>query len=232
MKIGFTVNNILRDHLSKLMTTFRTYYPDGKIILTDGNELLNDEDLTLDFLSKNVNLINPYDLPTHFKADNNYEKVDIEIIPENEGEEVYFKIDDTIDDFDIVDFLYNEASFEVFGRCDESLNGIVNKLSEYVMSNNLDAVITNLESKRSKNATMLFLSLKSFNMKEIYFPSSIEEMWSKFDIIVTDNPKILNAKPDNKKSIKINTWYNEGIEADYTYSSIEDLINSENNILK
>jgi len=232
MKIGFTVNNTLRDHLSKLMTTFRTYYPEGKILLTDGNELLNKDELTFNFINENIKLINPYDLPAHFKADNVYEKVDIEIIPEDDSEDIHFKIDETIDQFDIIDFLYNEASFEVFGRCDESLDGIINKLSEYIVSNNIDAAITNLESKRSKNATISFLSIKSFGMKEIYFPSSIEEMWDKFDILVTDNPKILNAKPEGKKSIKINAWYNEGVKSDYNYSSIDELINTEDNILK
>ena len=46
-------------------------------------------------------------------------------------------------------------------------------------------------------------------------------MWSKYDVIVTANPDLLEIKPKNKKSIKVLTSYNQNSPSDFTIDSIE-----------
>jgi hypothetical protein len=46
-------------------------------------------------------------------------------------------------------------------------------------------------------------------------------MWSKFDVIVTANPDLLECKPKNKISIKVESSYNTDSVSDYTINNLE-----------
>jgi hypothetical protein len=61
--------------------------------------------------------------------------------------------------------MYHEASFEVFGRSEETVSGILLKLKEYEKKLKIKFVLLNKESPRSKCATLFFLSKNSFNFE-------------------------------------------------------------------
>ena len=67
---------------------------------------------------------------------------------------------------------------------------------------------------------------------EIYFPKNSADIWEKCDVLVTADPKLLSEKPEGKKTVKIEMPYNEGIEADFTYSGLDKFIEEGNDIIE
>lgn len=76
---------------------------------------------------------------------------------------------------------------------------------------------------KQRPASLFFLSKYGLEVDDIHFynKKTLKKMWSKFDVIVTANPDLLEIKPKNKKSIKVRTPYNENSPSDYTIDSIE-----------
>lgn len=214
MIIGFTVNNILRDHLTKLEVVYKAIT--GKVV-----------DLP----------INPYDLDTYFPNDGVPEEVD-EFNPDftftEDTPEIYMKFNDSeeVAEFDVYKFMYTDASFEIFGSAEEAVPGLIRSLSDVSKTSEHNIMLTNLESSRSKSATLFFLSKNFFDMKEIYFPDTREEMWDKFDVIVTDDPKICALKRDNKKVIKIENGFNMDAPCDLSVPTLNELIKNLDDYLK
>ena len=56
-------------------------------------------------------------------------------------------------------------------------------------------------------------------------------IWDKCDILITANPNLIKNKPEEKIAIKINMPYNVDVECKYSYDSIIDMINDENEII-
>jgi hypothetical protein len=76
---------------------------------------------------------------------------------------------------------------------------------------------------KQKPATLFFYSKYGLETDEILFynKKTLKRMWTKFDVIVTANPELLELKPKNKISIKIKTDYNKKSNSDYSIDSIE-----------
>lgn len=217
MIIGITINNILRDHLSKLEMVYNA---------VTGQEALLP--------------INPYNLADHFISTGTTEEPPefIEDLTVDETSETHelTPIDDGDKNFDVYQLLYVDASFEIFGSCEETIPGLIRDLSllskDLSENSNHSLILTNLESSRSKCATLFFLSKNFFDMREIFFPETREIMWEKFDVLITDDPKILAIKPDGKKSIKIENNFNTTVDSDLTVSTIKELVDNFQEIIK
>jgi len=206
MIIGITINNILRDHVSQLIKIYT---------------LTTEEDP--------IYPINPFDLEASFPKKESSEAVldwqpDTTIdIPFNDiGTEA----------FDVFNLMYVDASFEVFGRSEEAQSGILMKLKKIEKSNKINLVLLNKESPRSKCATLFFLSKNNFDFSTIHFPKNNKEFWKHVDVLLTDDPKILNSKPKNKISIKFQNEFNIDIKSDYTIFNIKQLNKVIKNIKK
>ena len=196
MIIGVTINNILRDHIKQLTS--------GYIELT-GKEPIEP--------------INPFDLLKSFPK----QESTVTISEFNIDKPVEFTQSDNDNEFDVYDFIYNEASFEIFGRADESLPGIIAKLDDIQKKNGVEIILLNKESPRSRCATLFFLSKNNFNFKKIIFPEKYVEFWDYVDVMITDNPKVLAARPNGKIVIKVANDYNTKYQATYTIKGIEDI---------
>ena len=203
LTIGITINNILRDHITKLseayllLTGEYPLYPINPFVLEDS------------FITRKT---------TKIENEFNPDVTDTDL-SENPPEE---------EEFEVYDFMYNEAAFEVFGRADEAVSGIIFKLSQYAKDNNIDIVLMNKEAPKSKCGTLLFLSRNNFNSTKLIFPDTYEEFWNYCDILVTDNPHILDCKPKRflwgkKKSIKVSNDFNLDSKSDYTIFDISEL---------
>jgi hypothetical protein len=76
---------------------------------------------------------------------------------------------------------------------------------------------------KQKPATLFFLSKYGTEVDEVVFynKKNLKKMWNKFDVIVTANPDLLEGKPKNKISIKVESSYNTDSVSDYTINNLE-----------
>ena len=196
MIIGITINNILRDHISKLKDLYE-----------------------FEFEKEAIEPINPFELSKSFP--------DIEGSvdePEFKDEqEVEFTENKKDTSFNLDTFMYEDACFEVFGRTDETIPGIIKEVSDFSNKNKINIILLNNESQRSKSATLFFLSKNYYNLEKIVFPKKWKDFWGHCDILVTDNPKLLKTKPKDKISIKYQNEFNIDIKSDYTIINSEEL---------
>lgn len=137
-------------------------------------------------------------------------------------------------------FVYQDYPFELFGKCDcvDSLtstlmNTWMEDIKNYDMEEEISVIIVSpMEYGLTIQSTYFFLSKIGCKVREVYFPTDSLTIWDRCDILVTANPKLLNNKPENKKSIKITADYNKECEADDTYTSACDFFSDTNNTLK
>jgi hypothetical protein len=196
MIVGITINNILRDHISKLKDLYE-----------------------FEFEKEAIEPINPFNLSASFP--------DIEGAVESPefktDEEIEFTENKKDESFNLERFMYDDACFEVFGRTDESQPGIIKEISDFSNKSKINILLLNNESQRSKAATLFFLSKNYYNLEQIVFPKKWKDFWSHCDVLVTDNPKILKAKPKGKISIKYENEFNLDIKSDYTIINTKEL---------
>ena len=60
--------------------------------------------------------------------------------------------------------------------------------------------------------------------KNIKFVNSYEEMWEECDILVTSFPQVLETKPKDKISVKIERNYNKKVKSDYSLETISEFL--------
>lgn len=197
MVIGITINNILRDHISKLKDLYE-----------------------FEFETEVEGPINPYKLNDHFP---DIEGVEDSIDFKDDGKEVSLPENTKDNSFNLDKFMYEDASFEIFGRTDEPEYGTIKSICDFANKNRIKIVFMNNESQRSKAATLFFLSKNYFNLEQVIFPKKWKDFWSHCDIMVTDNPKLLKSKPKDKKSIKYKNDFNIDIKSDYTIINTKEL---------
>lgn len=197
MVIGITINNILRDHIEQLSKIY--------------NIVTGDEP---------IQPINPFDLEKSFPTKQNDQQVSEFKVNE---EQTDFELNELDENFNVHDFMYQEASFEVFGRSEESVSGILLKLKEYEKKLKVKFVLLNKESSRSKCATLFFLSKNNFDFNKILFPNDYKGFWDEVDVLISDDPKILKKKPKNKISIKVKNEFNLDIKSDFTIINLNNI---------
>jgi hypothetical protein len=200
MVIGITINNIIRDHLTQLKKAY---------------ELLTEQEC--------IEPINPFDLEASFPSKSSTELI-TEFTPNSENLND-LPLNEVNEEFNVYEFLYHEASFEIFGRAEESIDGIVRKLKNYEKKLGVKIVLINKESPRSKCATLFFLSKNGFDFDRVLFPKSDKNYWDEVDVLITDNPKILKKKPKNKYSIKVKNDFNIDIKSNFSIIDLNDFKN-------
>lgn len=135
-------------------------------------------------------------------------------------------------------FTYEDFSYDLFGKCDtcsRKTTTDINTFLEYV--NNLEEEVevilfSPMEIGPTIGYTLFFLSKLGCNIREIYFPKNSLTIWDKSDIVITANPYILENKPEDKISVKINFDYNREVNADYSFTDFSAFVKDENNINK
>lgn len=191
MKIGISLNEVLRDFIGQFAYTYEKYM--GPLDYIENEET-----------GKKEFHVTSFDLIDHFKFG-------------------------SIDEMN--KFLYLEASLEIFGHADQLHDNIMNHFNAFLMDIKDDEeheiVIVSREAHKSIPSTYFFLSKLSCRADKINFVQNHEDMWEGIDVLVTANPKALNAKPDDKISVKIKAGYNDDAKADYTLDSIMEFMKDE-----
>lgn len=110
-------------------------------------------------------------------------------------------------------FLFIDFPIEIFGHAIQSYQGVINDLNNLMYENkNHNFTLVGLdELGKAKPASLFFLSRHGCLSSNIKFISSedIKKEWKKCDLWITDNKKIIDGCPRNKRVVKFNTQYNE-----------------------
>ncbi len=177
----------------------------------------------------------------------------IECYRKIENPESEFKVED-VDSFDFYEvfpfeskidyqnFRFVDAAYDLNALAplvDARLLGLVNNWTENILKGldveeDPDVVFFSaLEIGATIPATLGFLSDKGFKVREYLFPIDSTKIYEKCDIVVTANPNIIEACPEDKTVIKIDMPYNKEIDAKYEYGAFYDLLtDSENTFIK
>lgn len=122
-------------------------------------------------------------------------------------------------------FLYDEMPLNICGfatSMEKNSGYYINDLYYYIIDEELDYELTIISKEFDKSiaASYFFLSKIGCNCPNVKFVNKFDKIWEEYDIIITADPEILNSKPDEKISIKINKPYNEEINSNYEFSNL------------
>lgn len=137
-------------------------------------------------------------------------------------------------------FVYEDYAYELFGKCDTVskytqayFNRWLEELKNIDCEEDINVVVVSpMEYGLTIQSTYFFLSKIGCRVREVYLPTDSLTIWDKCDILITANPKLLENKPDDKISIKIETDYNIECSANETYAEISDYFNDIENVIK
>jgi hypothetical protein len=110
-------------------------------------------------------------------------------------------------------FTYIEYPMELFGHSPVSYTGVINDLNNFIHENQ-DNTITLVgldEFGKARPATLFFLSRNGCMATNIKFikTEDITKEWGDVDVWISDNKKIMDLCPENKKFRLFKTKYNE-----------------------
>jgi len=185
MKIGITIDGVVRDFITKFESVYDKYHP---VELEEGEEPFERDIKDLDLLK-------------------------------------WFKF--TGGTKELNQFLYVDASLEIFGHAGETkLNSVehLNQLHNIIEDMGHTPIIISKELNNSKPATLFFLSKLSSKVNSIIFVKDYNKKWDFVDVLVTANPTSLDTKPKDKVSIKVINHYNKDCDSDYTVIDIKELL--------
>lgn len=137
-------------------------------------------------------------------------------------------------------FVYEDYSYDLFGKCETcsrntqfELNKWISDLKDLEEKEPIEIMfVSPMEYGETIGYTYFFISKINANIREVYLPIDSLSIWDKCDVLITANPRLLETKPDDKISIKINTDYNKDSKSDYEYNSFSSFIKDENNTKK
>lgn len=132
-------------------------------------------------------------------------------------------------------FVYEEFSFELFGKCQTCGRDLSKVFSKWfyetlnTLEEDVDVVFFSpMEYGNSIGYTYFFISKLNLPVRTVLFPKDSTVMWDKMDVMVTADPAYLANKPDGKISVRINKDYNKNSECDYSYSSLSRFLSDDN----
>ena len=127
-------------------------------------------------------------------------------------------------------FTYQDYPYELYGKCetvDKTTSTFLNKWLEEVEV----MIVSPMEYGLTIQSSYFFLSKIGCRVRNVYFPTDSSTIWNKCDVLITANPRLLENKPEGKKTIKIVTDYNKENTADFTYDNVVDFFSEPNNTL-
>jgi len=110
-------------------------------------------------------------------------------------------------------FIFIDYPIEIFGHAGISYNTAFTDLNKIIYENKEHnfTLIGLDELGKAKPATLFFLSKNGFMGNNIRFTMSteIDDLWKKCDLWISDEKRIVDSCPKNKKVVKFNTDYNQ-----------------------
>jgi len=134
-------------------------------------------------------------------------------------------------------FKYVDFAFELYGRAEPMDKMLPYRFNDWTQKTLKDLdkeyipdimLVSPFETGKSIQSTYAFLSKISSSVREIYFPVDSSTIWDRCDILITANPNLIENVPEGKTVVKIEMPYNKNVETKYTFKSLMDVINDEN----
>jgi hypothetical protein len=196
MKIGVSIDGVLRDFLEQVKETHLKYFP-----TEEGENEIEIADYNLEkwvtFPEEKVK-----QGEVEFNPDFNEESF---LESENETNLV-----DVKDKVTLEEFLYENCTVEIFGYAEESISSAVETLNQLILDNpRHEFILISREGGMAIPSTLFFLAKTKSTCPNIKFVTEYSKVWDYIDVMVTDHPSILNTKPLNKLSIVIDKDYNK-----------------------
>ena len=138
-------------------------------------------------------------------------------------------------DEEYISFLYQEFAMQIFGHAPSSemstfhiLNETYNKYKDRV-----DFVLISKQVGKTKPATLFFFSKFGCEIDKVVFYNNLnkDKIWDEFDVLLTANPDLLK-EDKNKTTIKFETTYNLTNNNKLVITSIKELEDKIENLLK
>ena len=157
--------------------------------------------------------------------------IDIEEI--NDKEDVLEKYLKFPSKHDKNEFIYIDYPYEIFG-CAKTMEknlptSITNWLSDIsdIEDKEIKIIFYSLgEEALTIQSSYFFLSRIGTRVREVIFPTDLNEVWDKCDAVITANKSMVESKPQGKKVVLIKRPFNECCEtsSDLVYESLTDII--------
>jgi hypothetical protein len=212
MKIGISINNVLRDYFLQLEEVYDKYFPPEE---DESGMEVNDYNLEK-WITFPVEEVSQGEM--EFNPDFNEDSF---MDSEETTEVVEMKKQVTLEEF-----LYERCTLEIFGYTPE-IPGTMDVINNLIIDNpDVEFIIMSRELGLSIPATFFFLSKTSCMCQNIKFVKEYKDHWDYVDIMVTDQPDIISSMPiDSGKhqSIKINRDYNTELLTNHSIDSIHEL---------
>lgn len=156
-----------------------------------------------------------------------------------------YKISNITDDSDgtfyfqtkeeLYEFVYSDNCYSLFANALTTYDNVINDLNEmklFCLENNTNLELISKEVKKSIPSTMLFLATIGCQVSKYRFTDNNEDFFEGNDLVITDNPNVINSKPEDKKVLKINHQYNSDFETDFNYNNLKEVKDDINNIME
>lgn len=198
MKIGVTIDGVLRDLLGQIENTHTKYF------LKEDEEPIKVNDYDLE---KWVFFPNEESTQGELDFDPNFNE---EEFLESEKETELIKVTKKVT---LEEFLYEKCTVEIFGYADEVVSSAVETLNQLILENpKYEFILISREGGLAIPSTLFFLAKTKSICSDIKFVTDYSKVWDYVDVVITDHPKILDTKPLNKLSIVIDKEYNQKIK--------------------
>jgi hypothetical protein len=197
MKIGVSVDNVLRDYFGQIENTFQKYFA-------------KEEDEPIE--------VKDYDLEKWVVfPEEEVKQAEVTFDP-NFNEDSFFedKSEVTLTDVKtkvtLDEFMYEKCTLEIFGYANEITSSVVETLNSLITDNpSHEFIVITREGGLAIPSTLFFLSKTRCTCPNIKFVTEYNKVWDHVDVMVTDHPEILKSKPENKVSIIIDKEFNKDI---------------------
>lgn len=138
-------------------------------------------------------------------------------------------------------FVYDDYVFELFGKCGTCSRKTTSELNDWVEKTVVEIdtdeeielmFVSAKEYGLSIGNSLYFISKLGSKVREVFFPVDSNEIWDRCDVLITANPDLINMKPNNKVSVKIDAEYNKNANSDFSYPSFSSFVSNEENLKK
>lgn len=196
MKIGVSIDGVLRDFLGQVKETHLKYFP-----TEEGESEIEIPDYELD---KWVTF--PEEEVKQGEMEFNPDFNEKEFLESGEETELV-KVKNTIT---LEEFLYEKCTVEVFGYAEESISSAVETLNQLILENpQHEFILMSREGGMAIPSTLFFLAKTKSSCPNIKFVKEYSKVWDYVDVMITDHPKIIDTKPKGKLNIIIDKEYNK-----------------------
>jgi hypothetical protein len=206
--LAISIDGVTRDLYNQFDTWYRkAFIVNDSIVEMDDNyrylesKSSNEDELALQkIIDEKINLpLDTFDLLNHYQFENREE---------------------------LEKFMYINYSFQIFASANsfpKSMDSI-NFLQIFGDTTGLFDVVLFAKCKETSiSSTYHFLAKNACKIRNVKFIEEYEDIWKDSDVVITDCPEVLETKPKNKKSIKMNHMYNSYSDANYSFDSILEI---------